>query len=450
MKLARKIIALVLATFIGVLAVLGWVESRRAVAEYRARAATELTLTGRALRAPLGEVLDVEGESRALKLLEIADADLSNMTITWVNVVRDDVHFDAGSIIVNVPVGSRGSIELVQRLDEERAVVLGIVQERLVVVFVAIACAAVLSILAGVRIVGRPMSALAAYARRIGTGDLQERVTVNGNDEIAELAGEMDRMAQNLLAARASADAEAQAKLEATEQLRHAERLGTVGRLAAGMAHELGTPLSVIGGRAKMISQPDTSRDECVQYAKVITAQVERMIKIMRGLLHFARRTPARKQPTNLRDVASRVVDLLRPLAKKQDVKLVLVDGNPATAMADESQLEQAIANLVVNAVQSMRAPGEVVVEVKECHAKDRDWVCVSVTDHGEGIREADLPRIFEPFFTTKDVGEGTGLGLAVTYGIVEDHGGFANVDSEVGRGSRFTLHFPIVVSGAE
>ena len=200
-------------------------------------------------------MLEVEGEARALKLLEMADADISNMTMHWVPVARDDVRYEGASIVVDVSVGTRGAIELTQRLDEERKVVLGIVQERLVVVFSAVACAAVLSILAGVRIVGRPMSALAAHARRIGTGELEERVTVNGNDEIGELAGEMNRMAQGLLAARARADAEAQAKLEATEQLRHADRLGTVGTLAAGMAHELGTPLSVIGGRAKMIGR---------------------------------------------------------------------------------------------------------------------------------------------------------------------------------------------------
>jgi signal transduction histidine kinase len=395
----------------------------------------------------MAEVLDVEGEARALKLLETADADLSRMTMRWVpGAVEENVRYEGGSIIVDVPVETRGSIELTQRLDEERTVVLEVVQERLVVVFAAIAAAAVLSIIAGVRIVGRPMSALAAHARRIGTGDLTERITVNGStDEIAELAGEMDRMAQNLLAARARADAETRAKLEATEQLRHAERLGTVGRLAAGMAHELGTPLSVIGGRAKMISQPETTRDDSVQYARVISGQVDRMIEIMRGLLHFARRTPARKQTIDLREVAMRVVHLLGPIAKKQDVKLVLDGEGPATVLADEAQLEQALANIVVNAVQSMRAPGDVVVDVRQRNIDGGDWVCVSIVDHGDGIREDDLPRIFEPFFTTKDVGDGTGLGLSITYGIVEEHGGFVDVESEVGHGTRFTLRFPVV-----
>ncbi|HEX4515749.1 MAG TPA: hypothetical protein VH054_19510, partial [Polyangiaceae bacterium] len=160
MKLARKIIMLVLATFIGVLAVLGWVESNRAVAEYRARTTSELGLTGRALRAPFAEVFDVEGEARALKLLETADADNTNVTMRWVQVARDEVRVERSSIVVYVPVGARGAIELSRSLDEERSVVLGIVRERLLVVFAAVACAALISVIAGVRIVGRPMSEL--------------------------------------------------------------------------------------------------------------------------------------------------------------------------------------------------------------------------------------------------------------------------------------------------
>ena len=432
MKLARKIIVLVLATFIGVLSVLGWVESRRAVAEYRTRAASELRLTGRALRAPIAEVLEVEGEARALKLLETADADQSNISMRWVHTSEERVRVEPSSIIVEVPVGSRGAIELTQTLDQERMVVLAIVRERLLVVFVAVACAALVSVIAGVGIVGKPMSSLAAHARRIGSGNLDDRIAVRGNDEIAELAREMDRMAQGLR--------------DAMGHLRRADRLGTVGRLAAGMAHELGTPLGVIGARAKMIAQPEASRDECVQYAHVIAGQVDRMTKIMRGLLHFARRTPAQKRPTDVRELAGRVVDLLAPLAKKQDVKLVVGGERGAIALADEAQLEQAIANLVVNGVQATRGPGEIVVDVGTRRDGERDWVFVAVIDRGDGIREEDLSRVFEPFFTTKDVGAGTGLGLSVTYGIAREHGGFVDVESNVGHGSVFTLRLPVHV----
>ncbi|HEX4515875.1 MAG TPA: HAMP domain-containing sensor histidine kinase, partial [Polyangiaceae bacterium] len=152
--------------------------------------------------------------------------------------------------------------------------------------------------------------------------------------------------------------------------------------------------------------------------------------------------------PTDVRELAERVVELLGPLAKKQNVNLVIAGEGEAIALADEAQLEQAIANLVINGVQAMRRPGEVLVDVRKRRDGARDWVCVGVTDQGEGIREEDLPRVFEPFFTTKDVGSGTGLGLSVTYGIVEEHGGLVDVESTVGHGSVFTLRFPLHVPG--
>ncbi len=468
MKLARKIMLLMVATFVCVLAVLGWIESRRAIDEYRARVASELVLTGRALRAPLGEVLEVEGESRALKLVEKADNDITRMNIRWVQLSRlteDERNvlvankdiiverdtLDGPTVFVYVPVGVHGAIELTQNLSEERTVVLGVVRERLLVAFVAILVAGILSVFAGVRIVGEPMNALAEHARTIGSGELDRRLDLETKDEIGELAREMNRMAERLRESRAQADALAVAKIKAMDQLRHADRLTTIGTLASGMAHELGTPLGVIGGRAKMIAADGVTREETVQYAHVISGQVERMTKIMRGLLDFARRTPAKKSRTNVREIAARIVDLLTPLAKRQGAVLKVLDGEATFfADADGTQLEQALANLVVNGAQSMPNGGDLTIEVAARRAtapgatEERDWICVSVRDRGKGIAKDDLPHVFEPFFTTKEVGAGTGLGLSVTYGIVEDHGGFIDVESELGRGTCFHLYLPV------
>jgi two-component system NtrC family sensor kinase len=328
--------------------------------------------------------------------------------------------------------------------------VLGVVKERVLVALVAILVAGLLSVFAGVRIVGEPMNALAQHARTIGSGELDRRLDLETEDELGELAREMNRMAERLRDARTQADALTRAKLRAMEQLRHADRLSTVGTLASGMAHELGTPLGVIGGRAKMIAADEATREESVQYAHVISGQVDRMTKIMRGLLDFARRSPAKKSKTNVREVAARIVDLLTPLAKRQGATIKLADGAAVFADADPTQLEQAIANLVVNGVQSMPDGGEVEIEVSECRASPRDtigersYVCVAVRDHGKGICKEDLPHVFEPFFTTKEVGAGTGLGLSVTYGIIEDHGGFIDVESQPDRGTCFRIHLPV------
>jgi signal transduction histidine kinase len=272
-------------------------------------------------------------------------------------------------------------------------------------------------------------------------------VTVRRRDEIGELATEMNGMCDRLVEAQARIAAEADAKAKAVEQLRHADRLRTVGTLASGMAHELGTPLSIIAGRAKMAAAPDATRADVAQYAASIGAQVERLTRIVRGLLDFARRKETPRTRGDVRDVARRTVELLEPMAKKNDVTLRFVPGAAEVrtdAEMDAVQVEQALANLVVNGIQASGGRGaDLVVEVARATRDGRDVVTVEVRDRGDGIAPEDLPRVFEPFFTTKDVGEGTGLGLSVVYGILQDHGGSVEVESVRGEGSRFTLILP-------
>jgi signal transduction histidine kinase len=471
MVLARRIVLLVLAMFLALLGVLGYFEARRAVRAYDAGVAADLALTGRALRPSFAEVWDVEGEARALAVLGRAATDIAHVRIGWTplrdaegagglsaeqvaalgrdeQVVRERDHV----LHVYVPVLPHGAIALSRPLDEERDVVIGVIEERLVVAVGAVVGAVILSVLLGVVFVGRPMRSLVEQARRIGAGDLSTRAIARRDDEIGELASEMNAMCERLASAQARAAAEAEARIEAVEQLRHESRLSTVGRLASGMAHELGTPLSVIAGRAKMIAMRETSADETEQSARTILGQTERMTKIMRGLLDFARRRSAHKSPADLAEIARRTRDLLAPLARKRDVDLRLSPGaeEPAIAAVDVAQVEQALANLVVNGIHASRHGGALVVRTERARRKppavhggaEADFVRVSVEDSGDGIAAEHLPHIFEPFFTTKDVGEGTGLGLSVAYGIMEDHGGWIDVESEIGKGSRFSLYF--------
>jgi two-component system NtrC family sensor kinase len=473
-KLARKIILMMMAAFIGLLVTLGYFDVQRATHEYQALVASELELTGHALRAPLAEVLAVDGPARAQQIFSQADTAIARSAIHWVPPAamtetlaahrgavalaaalargEDVTTDDPGRLYVYVPVGAGGgAIELSQSLDREHAVLVRIVENRLLLAALVFLVALLLSTLAGVRFVGTPMRKLTAHARSIGTGDLSHRLSITSNDEIGELATEMNRTCDHLMKAQDRLADETSAKLKALEQLRHADRLSTVGSLASGMAHELGTPLAVIGGRAKMIATGQASRGECVQYAQIIGDQVRRMTRIMRGMLDFARRTPPRKRLTDLRVPARHALDLLEPLAATHSIELKLAeDAEVAFAEVDALQVEQTIANLVVNAVQATEDHGgAVVVDVRtvETHPRDADgtgtFVRVTVTDAGHGIAEADVPRLFDPFFTTKEVGSGTGLGLAVTYGIVQEHGGFVDVASEAGKGSRFSLYFP-------
>jgi signal transduction histidine kinase len=256
-------------------------------------------------------------------------------------------------------------------------------------------------------------------------------------DEFGLLATELNAMSGQLVST--------------LEQLRHADRLTTVGQLASGVAHELGTPLNVVLARAGMIAAGDTTPEETKEYARVVVGATERMAKIIRQLLQFARRKGPQRAPTDMRGLVRDVLDLLAPLAAKRGVSVAAAGSDVrAEANVEVGELQQVITNLVMNAVQATPSGGKVEVTLTderarapEADAREQSCLCMRVKDTGAGIAAEHIPRIFEPFFTTKDVGEGTGLGLAVTYGIVRDHGGWISVDSAPGSGTTFAVFLP-------
>ena len=252
-------------------------------------------------------------------------------------------------------------------------------------------------------------------------------------------------------------EAAMRAQLETLDELRHADRLATIGRLAAGMAHELGTPLGVVSARAKAIADGHVAGDAAQESARVVVDQVERMSKLMRQILDFARKRALQKRREDVRSVVRRSIAFLSPLARKGGVDVAIDGGDaPIDADIDGPQLEQVVTNLAINAIHASPRGSRVSVSVRRQkatppapatgHERDGALECVSieVADAGTGILPENLPRIFDPFFTTKGPSEGTGLGLSVAYGIVKDHAGWIAVDSEHGRGSRFVVYLPM------
>src|SRR5262249_53447326 len=300
----------------------------------------------------------------------------------------------------------------------------------------------------------RPIRALVGKARRIGAGDLAGPLTLRQRDEIGELADEMNAMCDRLAAAAADLRTATEAQIAVLEQLRHADRLSTVGKLASGIAHELGTPLNVVSGRARMIAGGELSIAELRDSADVIVVQAQRMTRIIRQLLDFARRRGAQKAPEDLRQVARQTASLLGPIAEKRGVNLVVDggdDGPPLVAEVDVGQLQQALTNLIVNGLQAMPKGGTLTVRAERAHAQppadhggaEGDWLRLVVLDEGEGMTEETMAHIFEPFYTTKPVGEGTGLGLSVSYGIVKEHGGWIAMASAPGVGAEVSVYLP-------
>jgi signal transduction histidine kinase len=253
-----------------------------------------------------------------------------------------------------------------------------------------------------------------------------------------------------ILAIRTRARATRTQLLTTTEQLRHAERLTTLGKLAAGVAHELGTPLNVLMVRAEMLTQGEPTRDQVQSAAQSILKQGERMTGIVRQLLDFGRRAGAGRERADLRAVARAAAQLVDPAATRKRVSIEVDEGDtPVLAEVNSAEMEQVVGNLLLNAIQASPEGARVRVAVGTrsegvSGRRPRPVAFISVEDHGEGITPEHLPHIFDPFFTTKDVGEGTGLGLSVSFGIVTDHGGNIDVASRPGAGSKFTVLLPV------
>jgi signal transduction histidine kinase len=231
-----------------------------------------------------------------------------------------------------------------------------------------------------------------------------------------------------------------QEKERLRQQLWHSERLGTIGQLAAGLAHELNEPLGSILGYAQLAQRsfglPDqTGRD----LAKVVKASLHAR-EIVRRLLLFARQAPASGEPVALNDLIRESLFLLESRCRRAGVKIVLaLAADLPTVPADRSLLGQAFVNVAVNGIQAMPAGGPLEVTTKALAT----GVELVVEDHGEGMAPEVLARCFDPFYTTRDIGQGSGMGLAVTHGIVTSLGGSIEAASAAGKGSRFVIRLP-------
>ncbi|HIJ72530.1 MAG TPA: HDOD domain-containing protein [Candidatus Hydrogenedentes bacterium] len=228
----------------------------------------------------------------------------------------------------------------------------------------------------------------------------------------------------------------------AHQQLIRAERLASVGKMAAGAAHEINNPLAVISGRAQIL----LSRTEDPEMAKaldVIVRQSQRASKILTDLMQFARPALPKLEPTLVNVAVHEVVAMVWDRLDAKGIRVVehFAEGLPR-ALLDKRQIEQVLLNLILNAEHAMRESGGVLT-FRTGAADGRRLVTIQVADTGHGIAPNVLPHIFEPFFTTKDEGEGTGLGLSVCHGIIEGHHGSIAVQSEVGEGATFTVSMP-------
>jgi two-component system NtrC family sensor kinase len=326
----------------------------------------------------------------------------------------------------------------------------------------------------------RPVRELVEGTRRVAQGDLAHRIAVRTVDEIGLLAASFNRMTEALGKAQAELDAlvatlehrveeRTQELREAQAQLIQTEKLASLGKLSASIAHEINNPLSGILTYAKLLSRkfragpPDVEGVQAaLQQLSLVERETQRCCSIVRNLLDFARQREPSFQPVDLRTAVEEALSLVGHRLSIQNVEVVREFGPVPTVQADFGQLRQAFVNILMNACEAMPGGGALRVVTREAtlpgEAAGRRvsltgktgppvrFAEVAISDNGQGIAPEHLSKIFDPFFTTKE--KGTGLGLSVVYGIMEKHSGKIVVDSRVGQGTTVTLRFPATEPG--
>ncbi len=287
---------------------------------------------------------------------------------------------------------------------------------------------------------------------RDGEGPSVVQVAKNVTEEIRS-ARRLRLMSDELGSANRRLTATVQQLKSTQAQLLQSEKLSAIGQLVAGVAHELNNPLTSVIGYAQLLEEelleaagPHDVRPpiELAQDLRRVVDESERAARIVRNLLAFARRQAAERAPQDITELVTRVLSLRTYDLRLNSVALVtsFEPGLPPI-IADASQIQQALLNLILNAEQAMREREGRILTVSARFDETASAVNLSVGDTGHGIDEINLTRIFDPFFTTRDVGDGTGLGLSICYGIVRDHGGQIHVESRVNVGTTFSILLP-------
>lgn len=438
---------------------------------------------GKSISGMIAHVWQESGEEKAIELIKDAsEAGKINVRWIWLDSISPNVistliekeelkKLHGGEIVsvkmqnkkdatlrytyvpVNIGQPRKGALELSQTLVSLREYTSKMLSRAITITsFLALICGLILYVFMDKKI-RVPLKRLMKQANRIGEGDFSADETIIGNDELSNMAKTMNDMCSRLLIAKEKIGFEYNARLRTLEQLRHTERLSTFGLLSAEIAHEIGTPLNVVDGRAKMIISEDLTLDETKECATIIKAQSERMSSIIRQLLDFTRRPKQQVSSVNIALLIKQIFQLLHPMANKSKVFFLMNKPENFKGLidCDGSQIQQVLINLLMNSVQAMPNGGKVHVILQDkmlppLHQINKElqrFFNIQIVDEGEGIDQEHLAHIFTPFFTTKTIGTGTGLGLSIAHGIVEEHGGWIEVESGKQNGTCFSVFLP-------
>ena len=391
-----------------------------------------------------------------------------------------------GGIQIEVPIGDL----MTSLLESKRVILITIVLDALVLIIFG-------SFLLS-RILVKPIKDLVQLSQKISEGDFSQKIEVTSKNEIGQLIGSFNRMIERLKENQDSLENYLESLESANKQLKQAqeelirtEKLASIGRFAAGVAHEVGNPLGAILGYTSILQKEGMDREESKDYLKRIEKEIERINRIVRELLDFARPSKFEIKDVEINKVIESTLSLLsyQKDFKNIETKLDLHSDLPMIK-GDESQLSQVFINIILNAIDAMPNGGILRIQTREhvvenlyadrfqriypprrksdpmqsdySHLRKPDpfsalltkfskgdrLAKIRISDTGIGIKKEDLENIFDPFFTTKAPDKGTGLGLSITIRIVESLGGEIKVESEIGKGATFEVYFPAATQG--
>jgi two-component system NtrC family sensor kinase len=284
------------------------------------------------------------------------------------------------------------------------------------------------------RIVLRPVRRIVEGTERVAAGDLQHPVELGKQDEIGRLAKSFNDMTQQLALAQ--------------RQVIQSNKLSSVGRLAAGVAHEINNPLTGVLTYSSFLLKQAEDQPEMKEDLEVIVRETKRCRDIVKGLLDFSRQSVTEKRHVKVNDFVKSACKIVQHQLSLQHTDIDLkLEANLPPILADQNQMQQVLVNLIVNAADAYPEGGGAVTVETTLVSNDTSKIRVRVVDTGCGIPEDRIDKIFEPFYSTKG-GKGTGLGLAIAWGIVEAHNGVFTVNSEPGRGTTFDITLPLADRG--
>jgi len=373
-------------------------------------------------------------------------------------VIRFEGPRGLSHLVVALPIydddrGRVGTLGLVRSLDEERRDLASETRATVLSLATLVIGLTVAGWLLASVYVRVPLRNLVNTMRAVRAGNLSAKASFRRADELGAAVTEFNAMMSDLGEARSRLMVEVERREALETSLQRTDKLVTVGQLSAGLAHEIGSPLQVLNGRARALAARTDIPPDVRRTAEILTSESDRITRIVEQLLAFSRHTVPRITETRLSTPIRDIVEWFEPEARRHGVRLAFEDDESVPAAnVDVAQVQQVVMNLLINAVRGTPQGGTVRITLARASfaaagGQTQPSVSLVVEDTGTGIADDLLPHIFEPFFTTRSDAGGTGLGLAVVKSIVDAHGGSITVTTRIGEGTRVTVQFPVAGS---